>query len=194
MLKSASLDQVSKPEESERDFRIRLQQAAREERNALLARLREKYAPKQAALEERIRKAEQKVSREKSEARAEGWQTVISFGATILDVVLGRKRITATTVRKAQSAARGVGRSMKQSADVTEAEESVEALQAQAAQLAQELEAETAAAQAKIDPLTETLETVSLRPKKSDIDVGLTALAWLPTWQDTSGATKPAWQ
>ncbi|HEY4309039.1 MAG TPA: ATP-binding protein [Pirellulales bacterium] len=194
LMKSAALDEVSKPEESERDFRIRLQQAAREQRDALLAKLREKYAPKQAQLEDRIRKAEQKVSREKSEARAEGWQTVISFGATLLDMVLGRKRLSATTVRKAQTAARGVGRSMKQSADVTEAEESVESLQAQQAQLEQEVQAETAAAQTKLDPLTETFEVVSLRPKKVDIAVRLTALAWLPQWQDASGTNKPGWQ
>jgi hypothetical protein len=194
LLKCASLDLVSKPAESERDFRIRLQQAAREERDALLAKLREKYGPKQAALEEKIRKAQQKVSREKSEARGEMWQTMISFGATILDVVLGRKRLSATTVRKAQTAARGVGRSMKQSADVTEAEESVEVLQGQLAQLAKDLEADTAAAQAKTDPLTETLETISIRPKKADIAVRLTALAWLPDWQDAAGASQSGWQ
>ena len=74
-------------------------------------------------------------------------------------------------MRKAESAARGVGRTMKQSADVTEAEESVESLQAQQAQLEQELQAETTAAQAKSDPLTETFEIVSLRPKKADIAV-----------------------
>ncbi len=194
LMKSAALDEVSKPDESERDFRIRLQQAGREQRDALLEKLREKYAPKQAQLEERIRRAQQKVAREKSEARAEGWQTVISFGATILDAVLGRRRLSATTVRKAQSAARGVGRTMKQSADVTEAEESVESLQAQQAQLEQELQAETTAAQAKSDPLTETFEIVSLRPKKADIAVRLTALAWLPQWQDGSGTSKPAWE
>ena len=195
LLKSASLDQVSKPDESERDFRIRLQQAAREERDALLAKLRDKYAPKQAALEEKVRKAEQKVSREKSEARGEMWQTVISFGATILDVVLGRKRLSATTgARERKPRPVAWGRSMKQSADVNEAEESVEALQAQAAQLAKDLEADTAAAQSKTDPLTETLETISLRPKKTDIAVRLTALVWLPEWQDAGGASKPAWQ
>ncbi len=83
---------------------------------------------------------------------------------------------------------------MKQSADVTEAEGSAQLLQAQQAQLEQELQAETTAAQAKSDPLTETFETISLRPKKADIAVHLTALAWLPQWQDATGTLKAAWE
>jgi len=54
-----SLDQLSKPGESERDFRIRLQQAAREARDRQADELKKKYAPKLAALGERKRKAEQ---------------------------------------------------------------------------------------------------------------------------------------
>ena len=48
--KSPSLGAWSNPSEPERDFRIRLQQAAKEARDAELDRLRAKYAPKLAAL------------------------------------------------------------------------------------------------------------------------------------------------
>jgi len=192
--KSAILDQVSRPDESERDFRIRLQQAAREERDRQLDALRAKYAPKQAQLEERLQRAEQKVQREKVEAREQGMATIFSFGAAMLDFLLGRKKMTATNVRKAQSAARSAGRSMKQSAEVTAAEESADSVRAQQAQLADEVRAATEAIQNKVDPLTETFETISLRPKKADIAVRLAALVWLPEWRDANGASKSAWE
>ncbi len=47
----------SKPGEEERDFRIRLSQSAREQRDDLVENLRKKYAPKIATLKERQRKA-----------------------------------------------------------------------------------------------------------------------------------------
>ena len=49
LLQAAQSGAVSNPGESERDFRIRLQQASRETRDAEVEQLRQKYAPKIAA-------------------------------------------------------------------------------------------------------------------------------------------------
>lgn len=91
LFKSPSLKTLSKPNESERDFRIRLQEASREERDQLVERLRQKYAPKIAALEERIRRAEQAVAREEEQAKQQKLQTAISFGTALLGAFLGKK-------------------------------------------------------------------------------------------------------
>jgi hypothetical protein len=55
---SPSSGEVSKAGESERDFRARLQQTAREARDAVVEALRQQYAPKLTAAEERIRRAQ----------------------------------------------------------------------------------------------------------------------------------------
>ena len=91
LLRSPSLKAVSRPEESERDFRVRLQESTRETRDQAKEKLRQKYAPKIAALEERKRRAEQAVARENEQAKQQGLQTAISVGATILGAFLGRK-------------------------------------------------------------------------------------------------------
>jgi hypothetical protein len=57
LFRSSNLSQISKAGESERDFRIRLQQTAREERDSRVEQLRQQYAPKLAALQDRIRRA-----------------------------------------------------------------------------------------------------------------------------------------
>src|SRR4029078_2706868 len=49
----------SREGESERDFRVRLQQTTRESRDQDVDLLRRKYAPKISALEERLRRAQQ---------------------------------------------------------------------------------------------------------------------------------------
>ena len=60
---------MSEPDESERDFQIRIQQAVRETRDDKLEDLRKKYTKRIQSLEEKIRKAEQAVEREKSSRR-----------------------------------------------------------------------------------------------------------------------------
>ena len=85
--KSARFKETSLPGESEGDFRNRLSVAAREERDAAVEKLRVKFAAKHATLQERIRKAEQAVSREAEQARGAKVQTAISLGSSILGAV-----------------------------------------------------------------------------------------------------------
>ena len=192
LLKSPSLGDVSKPGEAERDFRIRLGQKARERRDEEADKLRDKYATKLTTLRERIRRAEQAVEREKSQAKQAHLSTALTMGSTLLGAFTGRK-ISKTALRKATSAARGAGRSMEQQGDVGRAEDTVEALEEQLKDLEAEFEAEKEELAARIDPLTEELETVAIKPKKADITVELVALAWTPYWQDEQGMATLAW-
>ena len=76
--KCAALKQTSQPDESEAEFRVRLGQLAREQRDGLVEKLRQKYAPKLASLQERIRKAQVKVEKEKSQANEKTLSAVSS--------------------------------------------------------------------------------------------------------------------
>jgi len=191
---SPSLNETSQPDESERDFRIRLQQTAREKRDAQVERLRQKYAPKIAALEEKKRRAEQAVEREAEQAKGQKMQTAISFGSTILSSFLGRKSLSLTTLGRATTAARGVGRSMKETQDVGRAQETVEAVNQQLQELDTQFKSETEALERSFDPQTESLETISLKPTKANVAVKVLSLAWTPYWHDWQGRATPAWE
>jgi hypothetical protein len=188
--KSARFKETSLPGESEGDFRNRLSVAAREERDAAVEKLRVKFAAKHATLQERIRKAEQAVSREAEQARGARVQTAISLGSSILGAFLGRRK----NVSGATSVLRGVGRSVDQAGDTTRARETVAALQAQDAELDREFTAATQELDRSFDPVAEPLETVAVRPKKADIDVRLVALAFTPHWLDSGGVLTAAWR
>ncbi len=129
-------------------------------------------------MQERLRRAQQAVGREKQEAAQAGIQTAISVGATVLGALFGRKAISSTTIGRATTAARTAGRTMKQAGDVGRANETVEAVQQQIQELEAELQGELDAARSASDPATEKLETVTLRPKKSDVTVRRVALVW----------------
>ena len=63
-----ALKEWSRPLESEREFRLRLVQASREERDHGVEALRAKNAPKLDAIQEQIRLAHEKLEREQAQA------------------------------------------------------------------------------------------------------------------------------
>jgi hypothetical protein len=178
LLRSPSTGELSRPDESERDFRARLQQASREGRDRALEALRRKYAPRQAALDEKLRRAQQALERESQQASGQKLQTMISVGATLMSALMGRKAISASTLGRATTAARGFGRSMKESDDITRAQSTVQAVEEQRQALEDELKTETATLESAGDPATETFERVEVKPKRTNIAIKLVALVW----------------
>ena len=194
LFESPSLELVSNPGESERDFRVRLQQIAREQRDEAVEKLRQKYAPKFAQLEDKKRRAEQAVAREAEQAKDQKLQTAISFGATLLSSFMGRKRVSMSTLGRATTTARGVSRTMREADDVDRAEDSVAAVTQRLADLEAQFNAETETLKTSIDPQSEQLDKVSLKPTKANINVKLLTLVWAPYLQDEQQQPKPAWE
>lgn len=194
LLRSAAFDEVARPGESEGQFRQRLLQIAREQRDAFAEGLRRKYAPKVAALTERLRKARQAVEVQEAQARDAKVSSALSFGTALLGAFLGRKKISATTATRAGTAMRSASRATRESGDVGRAEATVDSMQQQLADLERRFQEELAGHQAENDPLTERLETVALRPKKTNVAVSAVVLAWLPMWVADDGTRTAAWR
>jgi len=170
---------TSRAGESEKDFRLRLSQSARESRDAAVEKLRASYAPKVARLTQRIQTAEQGVAREQDQASQQRTQTMVSFGATVLGALLGRKAMSASTLGRATTAVRGVGRSVKESQDVGRAQTKLSEAQEELKALEGELNEEIAALTA-MDAGAVVVETLEVKPKRGGVDVRLVALAWKP--------------
>lgn len=194
LLSSPTLGLTSGADESERDFRIRLQNKAREERDANVEQLRQQYATKLTALQEQLRRAQQAVEREKAEATQAKVSTMISVGSAILGAVFGRGKVTATEISKVGTAVRGAGRAVQQSGDVGRATESVAALQTRYTDLEAQLQVEIDALGAPFDAQQEALTSVPIKAKSGDVHVQLVALAWVPYVRDASGMSHAAWR
>ncbi len=194
LLRSAAFKQTSNPGESERDFRIRLQLMAREARDNQIETLRGKYATKLASLQERLRRAEQAVQREQAQASQAKMDTAISVGGAILGAIFGRGKISAGAIGKVGTAARGAGRAAQQQGDVTRANESVQALQAQYADLEAALQQDIDALGATYDAQQDALEAIPIKAKSGDVHVQLVALVWVPFHRDAAGMATAAWR
>ncbi len=173
-----ALKASSEPGESERDFRLRVQQLAREQRDAAVAALRVKYAAKLARAQDKVRRAEDSVAREQQQASQQKLQTVVSVGATLLGALFGRRAVSATTLGRATTAVRGVSRSAKESQDVARANTRVEEVSQEASAIAAELEQEVDALTSEMDPSAIVIENTALKPKRGGVDVQLVTLVW----------------
>ncbi len=193
LMQSKSFKEISEPGESERDFRVRLQQSAREQRDAAMDKLRQKYNSRIATMEERVRKAEQAVSRQEDQAKQHKMQTAISLGTTLLGSFLGKSAISATTLGKATTAARGAGRVLSKQEDIKRAVETLEVQRQKLQELEEEFKRETDLLVAAMNPLTEELEQFTVKPLKKNILLKMFALTWVPYRLTATGIAEPAW-
>lgn len=194
LFRSPELKEFSKPGESERDFRIRLADEAREKRDEQVNKLRKKYSTKLRSASERIRKAERRLDREKQEASNAKMQSMVVMGATLLGGLLGRKMISHTNVRRGASAMRGVGRANKQSGDVSRAAEDVFAYEDELRKLEEELQVEIDEISESLDPLNIELDNIQLKPRRTDIDIRHLGVAWVPFRRSSDGILTAAYK
>jgi hypothetical protein len=178
LFRHAGLKMTSRPGESERDFLIRLRDAVHEKRDAALDKLRRKWDSKLNTARERVRRAEARVSSEKQDVTQSTMQTTVSFGATILGAVLGRRGGGLGTLGRATTAARGVGRSMKERQQVERAEETLAADRETLASIEAEAEVDLASAASAADISPEALERMAMRPRRGGTSVDLVAVVW----------------
>ncbi|MDD4270272.1 MAG: ATP-binding protein [Pirellulales bacterium] len=189
-----SLREDSKPGESQADFRLRLGLRAREARDASLEDLRRRYAARFNTLKDQLRRAEERVAREKSQSRHQAVQTAVSIGASILGAFLGRKVVSKTSLSSAASAVRSAGRAAREHQDVGRVQENVAVIQQRLADLEAEFEAEVNHLETAIREENLVIEAAPLRPRKADISDTNVILVWAPYRVDTQDRAQPAWQ
>ncbi|MBN2408987.1 MAG: ATP-binding protein [Candidatus Aminicenantes bacterium] len=189
--KSRMFDEVSRPGEPEKDFRLRLGQRVREKRDAELEKMRRKYASKFATLERQRLTARQRLEREQEQYKGQMTHTAISVGATILGSILGRK---ASQVGRATTSARSASRAYYEKMDIQRARQQLEAAEQRLADLEKQVETEAARITDALDPDAEVLQPLTLRPKKKDIATVWSGLLWLPHWHLDDGRVEPGFR
>jgi len=170
---------ISTPDEEERDFRARVQDARREARDAEVEAVRTKFAAKRETLAERLRRAEVAIEREEQQASHQKTQTMLSMGAAALGALFGRKAVSTGTLGRATTAARGMGRSMKEAEDVKRAETNAAAAKEKLEAFDQMVSDELKEIAAGYDGPIE-LDRVALAPKRGQVHVQFVALGWEP--------------
>jgi hypothetical protein len=180
LYKSRATGLVSTPGESEQEFRIRLGQSGRENRDEVVEKLRAKYAPKYMVLQEKLKKAQAIKQRESSQSKEKGFQTAVKVGGALLSAFTGRKLFSQTNINKASTAIRGVSSSASALQEYNQAVQAEKDIQQQMTELQAQFDAELTGMGGKGNTSNVELETQEIKPKKTDIDVQLVTLVWVP--------------
>jgi hypothetical protein len=180
LLYSPRLEAYSKPKESERAFRLRLQHEARERRDEEIDDITERYEEKLERLDDKLRREEADLAQREADVAARKRETLVSVGESVVGMFLGRRssRMASTALSKQRQAAKAKLRLEEARDDVKEVQEDLEDLE-------KELEAETAAIREEWEEALTDLEKYDVRPRRKDVEISLFGLAWCPHWQMT---------
>ena len=185
LFKVKNIKEISKVEESERDFKIRIDTLIREDRDNMTQKLRQKYASKMRSLQEKIQRTEGIVRLQQEQAQQQKIQTAFSLGSTLIGAFMGRK-MAKYSARSSSDVMRGVTRTAKEKNDVNKALQILQSYQRQFLDLETEFKAEVAEIENKIRRNLNDLETITLKLDKKDISVKLLSLTWVPSSNNTT--------
>ena len=176
-----TLKLYGQPGESERDFRVRCDQAAREQRDTAVDKLKTKYETQLDRIQEKL--AQEQGDLAEAQAAYKGRQTeeVISGLETVAGMfgLFGRRKkslSSAATKRRMASTAK---------ANVAESEADIARLQAEVEDVKSQMEQDADALTEQWTSAAANIQVTKISPKKSDIDVQMVALAWVPNWEVT---------
>ena len=181
----AELEVFQQPGERERSFKARLRQLARERRDDELSKLEDKFDERLDRLEARLRKENRELVADQADYEARKREERITMGETILSLFMGRRRTRSiSTVARKQRLSDKARMDIEEShQEISELEEDIAALEAELEDMAQEISR-------KWSDLLDDVSTEEIHPRRTDVDVRLVALAWVPGWYiEYSGRT-----
>ncbi|QRN85909.1 DUF87 domain-containing protein [Clostridia bacterium] len=181
LMRSPSLKVLSEVDESEREFRIRLQHLAHEKRDQDIEKLKKKYTSKMNTLTDRERRARQALERHSTQSSQKKMEAAVSAGTAILGALFGRKTFSATSISKMGTAVKSTSRAFKSSSSIEQAKETLESVEQQLGALELELEEQVEKITAQYDLTQEELEPIEVAAKSTNITVHYVGLAWDPS-------------
>ncbi len=175
-----TLKLYSEPGEPEQEFIVRAQQVAREQRDAEVDKLRDKYEKKLDRLEKRMAREEQEMADDRAEYEGRKREELLSAGETLVGMlgVFGRR-----SSRGLSTAARKRRLTTKARADIVESEEEIERLKAEIEEMRREMEQDAEAIADQWADAAHEVETYAVKPRRSDVKVQLVSVAWAPYWE-----------
>jgi hypothetical protein len=178
ILYNPALDLYGKVGESRRDFRVRCEKEAREERDAELKKARAKIEQQVDRIEQRIRREQRELDGDLDELEARKREEMLGLGESALNLVLGKRTRTAIS-----RASRRRTYTRKAQADVEESEEAIVDFKGQLEDLKDQWEEQAAEINDAWAEKLEQLEEFLVKPRRADVMVEYVGVAWTPAWQ-----------
>ena len=176
LFRCRSLRLESRPKEPREKFEQRLMEALEEKKSVEADKIERSYAGKLQTLQNRYRRAVQKLEKEKADMQQKTADSIIDTGLALFGAFFGGKR---GAVSKAGRAIRSGKSILKERGDVKRAEEQLAAVEEKIEDLKIELEERLDALDEKYALKNYEIETFFIKPRKSDIEIKSMVLYWI---------------
>jgi hypothetical protein len=171
---SSLLEAYSNPGEKQDEFKVRITQSIREQRDAAIEELRTKTAKSMKSLQDKAEKASAKIDVQQAQSSGAKLSAAVQIGTSLLGMFMGRK----TSIIKA-STVNSASRAWKEGQDVKAAEHELDSIKADMTELDKQITDDTQKIRDQYDPATLSFETFKLTPVKKNIQVTATGILWL---------------
>jgi hypothetical protein len=169
LLRCKSPKLESKVGENRVDFLVRLQDILNDKKEKDIEKLQISYGRKEKVLTERLSRAKERIQKESADSTS----SMIDAGIAVIGALFGR---TSTTK---------IGRVFKKGSDILKEHGEMSRAEQRVAKINDDIDALEYELEDKIDALNEKynvdnceVETFAIKPRKTDIDVELTAIVW----------------
>jgi len=169
LLRCLSPKLESRVGELEPDFKVRVQDNLNDKKEIEIEKLQKRFEKKEKTLLERLSRAKERVEKEESDATS----SIIETGIAVLGALFGR-----TTPTKIGRAFKKGSNILKERGDMSRAEERMVGIQEDIEALEYELEDNIDVLNEKYNVDNCQIETFTIKPRKTDIDVELCAVVW----------------
>ena len=185
---------TSTVDETEGEFIARIRQQLREERDVGIEKLRKTYGDKIEKLGDKLQTAQSKIGREEDDVRQRQLESALSVGTTMLGALMGRKTVSVTNMRRANSSFRSMGRVGNAKEDVAEAREKVVMIQEDIDQMELELSEEVRALEDEYNMDDISVTELNITTTSTNITTEVFGMLWLPYRKDSRGRLSPDWE
>ncbi|MEA3336056.1 MAG: type IV secretion system DNA-binding domain-containing protein [Chloroflexota bacterium] len=179
LMYSPAFKLYSTPDENERAFKIRVQQAAREKRDAQVDKLAARFEKESYRVTTRLKREERELAEDQEDHEARKRDEWLGAGESIFNTLFGKRR--SSTIFSSASRRRRMTASAKQ--DILESQEEIERLKEQLAENREDLEEQIEEIRNLWQDAVDEFEEYHVKPRRVDVDVHTVALAWVPMWE-----------
>lgn len=167
---------LSKPGEDLSSFKVKIVELLREKKDEEVDKLREKFEKKEEKLQKKYNRLLEKLEKEETDTKTATTDSVLSLGASVLGVFLGRTKVG--NLGSGVTGLRRANRIFKEKKDVRFVKNQIEELTNEIEKLEGELNEKIEEISEKLDIDNYEIETLSLQPKKTDISNVYVSLLW----------------
>jgi hypothetical protein len=168
----------SKSNESKADFILKLNQIARETRDEEVDKIEQKYSKELEKLKVRLDKSQDTLIKKQSTASSLKQEALLSAGESVVGMFMGRR-----STRSASKAMNKYQKSKTVAADIDKAQKDIVSINEEMGSLENELKMRIEEIKQKREKEINEIKEVVVQPKKSDIEIRMVSLVWIPKWE-----------